>query len=227
MPSLLCVPGLGLDRAAWRPATRHLTGRQVEVVTLPGFGDRPEPGDALDPASLGARLARDRLVGRSGVVLAGHSASCQVVAEAAAAAPGVVVGLVLVGPTTDVTASSWPALAGRWLRTAAHEPPRQLPTLVRSYARTGLLNMARTMDAARHHDVRRPLAAAGVPVLVLRGRHDRICPTAWADELIGTGAPDSRAVTLPTGAHMVPRTHGELTAHAVAAFLDAVGRGPG
>jgi pimeloyl-ACP methyl ester carboxylesterase len=44
-----------------------------------------------------------------------------------------------------------------------------------------------------------------VPALVVRGRHDRICPADWARSL----AP---AETLGAGAHMVPLTHGDQLA---------------
>jgi pimeloyl-ACP methyl ester carboxylesterase len=51
-------------------------------------------------------------------VLLGHSASCQIVVQAAVRDPHRVTALVLVGPTTDPRARSWLGLAGRWLRTA-------------------------------------------------------------------------------------------------------------
>lgn len=220
--TLVCVPGLGLEDDAWRPTLGRLAGRPAEVVTLPGYGERPRRGDDPDPVALGSRLVRERLGGRSGLVLAGHSASCQVVVEAALAAPDAVLGLVLVGPTTDPRAVSWRALAGRWLRTAAHERPGQVPLLLRSYSRVGLAHMGRTMDAARRHDVRAPLAVLDVPVLVVRGRHDAICPVDWAEDLARIAPPSSRATSLPRGAHMVPVTHGDLTALAVRDFLDRV-----
>lgn len=219
---MVCVPGLGLDARAWEPTLTALRDWRAEVAPLPGYGLRPGDGDDVDPRSLGLDLARDRLVGRSGLVLAGHSASCQVVVEAALAAPDAVVGLVLVGPTTDVAARSWPALASRWLRTAAHEPPGQVPLLVGSYGRVGPLHMLRAMDAARRHDVLAPLRAFGSRVLVLRGRHDRICPVGWADDVAWAAPPGSSVATLPAGGHMVPLTHGPRTAVVIRRFLQAL-----
>jgi hypothetical protein len=46
---------------------------------------------------------------------------------------------VLIGPTADPHAATWPTLVRRWLRTAMHEWPGQLPLLVRSYARPQLV----------------------------------------------------------------------------------------
>ncbi|GAA5106518.1 alpha/beta hydrolase [Alloalcanivorax gelatiniphagus] len=221
-PTLVCVPGLGLEAAEWRTTTRELGRRtpvdQVVVSTFPGYGERPRRGEDLRPATLGARLAAGL---RAGTVLVGHSASSQVVAHAAALAPERVSGLVLVGPTTDPRAGSWPRLAARWLRTAGWERPAQVPFLVRSYSRVGLRGMARAMEVARHEDVRVELGAVRCPVLVVRGRHDRICPEDWAADLAGCAPPGSRALTLPRGAHMVPITHGGLLAETLATWLDS------
>ncbi len=229
MPDLpiLLVPGLGLGPEAWQPTLRAWApASPATVVPLPGYGVRGRRTDDLRPAALAARLL-DHLGGPgrvpAPVVLVGHSASCQVVAAAAAAAPDRVAGLVLVGPTTDPRAATWSRLVARWLSTARREDPRQVPALVRQYARTGLATMTRAMDAARRDLLPAHLASAHRPVLVLRGRHDQICPVTWADAL--TARSDRWASrTLAAGAHMVPLTHGRLVAEQAAAFVDALPR---
>ena len=224
-PPLLCAPGLGLDHNAWRPTLRALKVPEHEVedavAALPAYGTRPADTDDLRPAALGARLAETRLrdvdIPR---VLLGHSASCQIVAHAARLFPERVSTLVLVGPTTDPRGGSWPRIAERWLRTAGWERPAQVPVLARTYTRTGLLWMARAMDAARREDVRSTLGSLDCPVLVVRGRHDRICPDDWAHELAAAAsAAGSATVSLARGGHMVPLTHGELVAAEVRRFL--------
>jgi pimeloyl-ACP methyl ester carboxylesterase len=221
---LLCVPGLGLDRTAWRPTIEAMRNprrwAQSTAAPLPGYGVRPSDRDDLRPASLGARLAAERLTDSSApTVLVGHSASCQIVVHAARLARQRVCVLVLVGPTTDPRAASWPRLAGRWLRTAGWERPGQVPLLARTYSRTGLLWILRAMDAARREDVRASLREVTCPVLVVRGRHDRICPEDWARELAAAAPGGSRVVTLRKGAHMVPLTHGGTLAAAVCGTL--------
>jgi len=218
---VVAVPGLGLDTGEWRTVSRRLLRERpaldvAAVAPLPGYGRRPVPGEDLRPSVQGARLA-EHLRGPS--VLVGHSASCQVVARAAALAPDRVGALVLVGPTTDPAAASWPRLAQRWLRTAVWERPGQVPLLARSYTRTGLGWMRRTMEAARHEDIRDDLRAVRCPVLVVRGRHDRICPERWAHELVDLSPAGSRAVTLRRGGHMVPLTEGAAVASAVSGLL--------
>lgn len=214
---MVLVPGLGLGPEAWAPTTARIEhDAPVLVRSLPGYGE-PADGRDVRPRALAERLlaATD---GAERLLLAGHSASCQVVAHAASLAPDRVRVLVLAGPTTDPRAASWPRLAGRWLRTASHETPRQVPTLARVYRRTTLRSMARAMDAARHDRIDHVLDGFTGRLLVVRGRHDRICPADWGQR-VAAGPPHGRLVTLPRGGHMVPLTHGELVAPLVDAVL--------
>jgi pimeloyl-ACP methyl ester carboxylesterase len=233
---LCLVPGLGLAVQAWEPtlAALHDLGVQVPaplVVLLPGYG---EPGRGLDlsPAASAQRLhgaLSERTTGA--VVLVGHSASCQVVAQVAAQWPEAVRALVLIGPTTDPRAGGWPRLLGRWLRTAVWEPWWQLPTLLRQYARTGPWTMLRAMDAARRDPIDASLRAVTCPILLVRGAHDRIAPRRWVDGLAslrrgtlpGDGKPPpSTIASLRTGAHMIPLTHPRLVAAEISRFLAAL-----
>lgn len=220
---IVAVPGLGLSGDVPRRFL-GLLPRPSEVVELPGFGLPARRDAPRRPADL-ARLVLDHALtgppaGR--VVLVGHSASCQIVVEAAVRAPGRVAALVLIGPTTDPRARSWPRLLGRWLRTAVWERPGQAPQLLRDYHRTGLGAMARGMDTIRRDDIRPGLARVGVPVLVVRGPHDRICPQSWADRLAAL-AGSGRVATLAAGAHMVPITRSAELATTIEAFLAAAG----
>ena len=229
MSRLLLIPGVGLGREAWEPTLRHVDDWALaHVETLPGYGLRTDGDDDLRPAVLAERLRPllgPGLRGERGdqphapAVLVGHSASCQVVAHAARYWPDRVRGLVLIGPTTDPRAFTWPRLAARWLATARHEDPRQIPALVRQYHRTGLASMRRAMEAARHDRIDDTLRATECPLLVLRGPHDRICPLSWSEELTGARGAWSRGVTLSRGGHMVPLTRGGLVAEEILRFL--------
>lgn len=219
------MPGLGLDAAAWQPTIDGLRerGRYDAIVhPLPGYGERARRGQSLDPYELATRLD-GVLDSGDDWILCGHSASCQIVAHAAAHSPARVAALVLVGPTTDPRGSGWSGLAGRWLATARHESPRQVPVLVRQYARTGLGSMVRAMDAARRDRIQQSLRRVTCPVLVVRGAHDRIAPADWTHALTRDAPAESavprRCVELPAGGHMVPLTHAMPTARAIHAFL--------
>jgi pimeloyl-ACP methyl ester carboxylesterase len=74
------------------------------------------------------------------------------------------------------------------------------------------------MDAARRHPLAPILAGLDQPVLLVRGRHDRIAPRSWLDDLVSRRAV-IEAVTLPGGGHMVPITHPHDLASAIAPFL--------
>lgn len=227
MSRLLLVPGIGLGPEAWLPTLAHVGDRATaRVVTLPGYGVPAGAGDDLRPAALAERLLplldeEDAAPAGGPAVLLGHSASCQVVVHAARTMPDRVGGLVLVGPTTDPRATTWPRLAARWLATARHEDPRQVPALVRQYHRTRLGSMRRAMDAARRDRIDVAMRSIGCPVVVLRGPHDRICPASWADDLVRTvpSRVPAAAVTLPSGGHMLPLTRGRLVAEQVLRFL--------
>lgn len=52
-----------------------------------------------------------------------------------------------------------------------------------------------------------------VPLLVLRGQHDRLCPQPWAQQLADL-APDGRLVVVP-GGHNTTWTHPAQTAKAL------------
>ncbi len=223
-PQFLMVPGLGLGAETGTPTIRGLTRRGVDasrtsVALLPGYGEPLTAGDPVDPHGAARRMLETSLLAGRRCVLVGHSSSCQVVVHAAVLAPERVAGLILVGPTTDPRSATWPHLVRRWLATSVHETPRQVPSLVRQYRKTGPLHMLRVMDAARRDRIERTLEDVRCPVQILRGPHDRIAPEDWCRAL----AP---FVTLPRGGHMVPLTHGDLVAREIQHFGVALASRP-
>lgn len=229
---VILVPGLGLGVEAWQQVAHRLAQsdpppQRVTMAVLPGFGRAANRDTDLSPQGLARRLLSEWLPGEgAGVVLVGHSASCQIVAHAAALAPERVRAVVLSGPTTDPKAVSWWPLVGRWLATARREAPGQVPSLVRQYRRTGVVTMLRAMEAARRDDVVSTLRAVSCPILIVRGPDDRIAPQAWVDKLVENGSARAgpqravSAVTLPSGAHMLPLTEPCRFSSTVIRFLE-------
>ena len=217
---IVAVPGLGLSAEFCNRTLARLSGPSA-VVLLPGFG-LPAGRDApRSPAEL-AKLLLARLddLGYGRAILSGHSASCQIIVQAAAQAPGRVEALILVGPTTDPLARDWPSLLARWLRTAVWERPGQVPLLLRDYWRTGIGGMVRGIDAAREDRIDHVLTTVEAPVLIVRGPRDHIAPRRWAD-ILAAASPHGRAETLSAGAHMLPFTYPDALAACINAFLTA------
>ncbi|MBB3086540.1 alpha/beta fold hydrolase [Geodermatophilus sabuli] len=200
-PRLVFVPGLGLDARSSAGLRARLPG---DVVVLPGMGRRgPVPPVDELAGELRARL------GAGPVLLVGHSQGCQVVA--AAAGDPRVTGVVLLGPTTDPRLRAWPVLAGRWLRTAAREPWWQVPLVLAQWLRTGPRAMWQLWRVAAPDRIEARLRAVRIPVTVVRGTRDRLCPHDWA-VAVAAAAPAGRLVELPGAAHMTVQTHWEAVA---------------
>ena len=193
---VVLVPGLGLDE---RSSARVRDRVPATSSRLPGMG---LPGPVPPLEDLAGRLLAE--VGEGPVVLAGHSQSCQVVAVAARDPR--VVAVVLLGPTTDPRLRSAAGLAGRWLGTAWAEPWWQVPLVLAQWWHTGPRAMVALWRLAAPDRIDARLREVRVPVVVVRGTRDRLCPHDWAVRLAGA-APKGRLVELPGAAHMTVQTH--------------------
>ena len=211
----VAVPGLGLGPESWAGALAALGAEPSAVQLLRGYGVPTGPGAAPSLIELATDLC-SRLTAPATVF--GHSASCQVVAHAARLCPELVHQVVLVAPTTDPRAASWPGLAALWLRTAVHEDPRQVPDLLRQYRRTTFRSMIATMDIARRDDLLATLTTVTRPVVLVRGAHDRIARPHGV-RILGDAGPARTVLEMSVGAHMVPFTHPRAFADTVAPVL--------
>jgi non-heme chloroperoxidase len=99
-PAVALISGFGLDHELWDRQVRVLTERGLRVLCVDqrghGFSDHPLHGYNVDHLAADLITALDRLhIGSATVV--GHSFGGQVAFRAAATAPELVTGLVLVG----------------------------------------------------------------------------------------------------------------------------------
>jgi pimeloyl-ACP methyl ester carboxylesterase len=209
------VPGLGLDA---RSFARVLALVPVTVVLLPGMG-LPVPCPSVDAL---ARQLLERL-GNGPVVLVGHSQSCQVMAAAAQAGGSRVAAVVLLGPTTDPRLRRLPVLAWRWLRTAVHEPLWQVPLILAQWWHTGPRAMVRLWRTAAPDCIDRRLGELGVPVTIVRGTRDALCPRDWAEHLAAASR-SGRLVEIPGAAHMTVQTHPDEVAAILREAAQITGR---
>jgi len=162
-------------------------------------------GPVGSPAELADRL--QAALGPGPVVLVGHSQGCQVVAAVAERDPRVT-AVLLLGPTTDPRLRRPAALAGRWLRTALGEPWWQAPLVLGQWLRTGPRAMAALWRRLSPDRIDERLRRVDVPVVVVRGSRDALCPHGWAAHLAGCTA-RGRLVELPGAGHMTPHTRPE------------------
>ena len=214
VPVTRWVPGLGLDE---RSSARVRARSGGVVAALPGMGERAPVGTL---EQLTDRLLAD--LGPGPVVLVGHSQGCQVVVAAAERDPRVA-GLLLLGPSTDPRMLRLPVLAARWVRTALGEPWWQVPLVLAQWLRTGPRAMVRLWRQVAADRVDLRLRRVTVPVVVVRGTRDALCPHDWAVHLAAC-APRGRLVELRGAAHMTPHTRPDDVARLLAELQELVAR---
>jgi pimeloyl-ACP methyl ester carboxylesterase len=221
---VVLVPGLGLDE---RSSTRIRERVPGTVVRLPGMG-LAAPVPSVDDLAVLLRAA----LGEGPVVLVGHSQSCQQKDPVPLTARMLAASLWTGPPTTDPRLRATWGLAWRWLATALAEPVRQVPRILAHWWATGPCAVTALWRRAAPDRIDVRLRDVGVPVTVVRGTRDRLCPHDWAARL-AAAAPQGRLVELPGAAYMrkdpVPLTTRTLAASLRTGPLAPTGRrfGPG
>lgn len=202
-PPVVLVHGIVSSRYLLPTAEWLASRRSVFAVELPGFGRSSRPPRPLGVAELADALAAAiHVVDVSRPLLVGHSVGAQVAMEVAARHPEVAGALALVGPTGDPRVASVARLLGRWLATAVREPLGFHAIVLREIVEIGPVRMLATARRVLADPVAGKLHRVGLPVLVVRGAHDRVAPQAWIEELAAQ-LPDGRLRTLSGGAHTV------------------------
>ncbi|WP_175499389.1 alpha/beta fold hydrolase [Cellulomonas marina] len=208
---VVLVHGLGVDGLYFERLTRRLTGLgTVHRVDLPGFAGLPrpdrEPVEVVDHAELLLHwLDRARPVRP---VLLGHSLGTQVVVEALARRPDAATHAVLVGPTVSPDGRTAHQQVGRLLRSAVFESPGTQALVVRGYARCGVPWAVRQLRAMLRHPTEDRIGRVAVPVLVVRGTHDRVAPRGWVQDL-ADAAPRGAVAEVAGASHAVVHDHAE------------------
>ena len=115
-------------------------------------------------------------------------------------------------------------LALRWSGTALGERwPRALLVLPQ-WLRTGPRAMRQLWVALSPDRIDARLRTVRVPVTVVRGTRDRLCPHDWAAAM-AAAAPYGRLVEIPGAAHLTPMTHPGRVAGLVRATAGQAGPG--
>lgn len=216
VPELVAVPGLGAPGYLLPGLRTCATWTRVHLLDVPGFGDRRTAGLPADLSTIAALVSGWLAQVPTGpVVLLGHSTGAQMALHAAADASAPPARVVAAGVTFPPEARRLLPLVGRLLRTLVHERPGELRAVLPAYLR-GARRLPELLLSALADQPEAVVPRVPMPLLVLRGEHDRLCPQAWADRL-ARAAPDGHVVRLP-GAHNVPWTHPEQFSAALAGW---------
>ncbi|MDP9427637.1 MAG: alpha/beta hydrolase [Actinomycetota bacterium] len=105
------------------------------------------------------------------------------------------------------------------MATAARERWPHAPLVLPQWLRTGPRAMRQLWVVAAPDRIDARLRTVRLPVTVVRGTRDRLCPHDWA-ATVAAAAPDGRLVELPGAAHLTPMTHPQ---HVAAVLRQAVG----
>ena len=157
----------------------------VFAVDLPGFGKSFKPEHTLSIVQLANALEEWLAAkGLGRVHLVGNSMGCQVIAQYAAQHPERIERIVLQGATVDPHARAfWPQF-WRQFRNSPNEKSGLGLVIAKDYLAAGVKRAVQTAREALRDRIEEKLPLLEMPVLVVRGEKDPICPQAWAAEMV-------------------------------------------
>lgn len=202
-PPVLLVPGLVMSGRYLTPTATELAAhRRVVAPDLPGAGCSPHPPEPLTVPEL-ADLAHELLTATPGpAVVVGNSFGCVIAVELALRHPEAVRRLVLTSPVIAPKVRNLAPVVFRFLATMRHEPRRYFGVLLfdalRGWTRKGRANLRALLGYPIEDRARR----LTVPVLVVRGRQDRLVPAPFGRRL-AEEIPQGTYVEMPA-AHALP-----------------------
>ncbi len=214
-PTAVLVHGISVSSRYMVPLARELApDHDVHAVDLPGFGRSAKPRRTLGVADLARSLAAWLAAeGLERPLLVANSFGCQVAVDLLSRDGERARALVLVGPTVDANARSWPRQTLRWARSAFHERPTLPFVVARDLLASGPMRTIRTADLALDDPVEEKADRTDVPTLVVRGENDPIAQQAWCEDLAARFR-RGRLVIVPRGGHALnysrPRDLGRI-----------------
>lgn len=245
-PPLVLVHGWSLSSAAFGDLAARLPGHRLVLPDLRGHGGSDPAPFGLDELAADLALLLERLDLR-GAVLAGWSLGAQAALAALPRVRARLSGLVLIAGTPRFTATGgWThGLPAQALEVLAHrvrrDPARAAARFFDGMFAPGELDAgARARAAALRAgvpvpaaatalaglqvlaatDLRAALGAIDLPVLVVHGSDDPVCP-AGAGRALAAGIPGARLALLPGAGHAPHLSRPDAVAAALRAFAAA------
>lgn len=243
-PLVVAAPGMGDVRGVYRFLVPPLTAAGYRVVTMDvrGHGESSAVWDDYSPEAMGEdMLALVRHLGAGPAVLVGLSYTPASVVWAAAEAPALVTGAVLIAPfASQPTLNPVLRLAyelivrSPWLWTDFFykslyptAPPPDFgayrAALKRNLREPGRMAALRAMAAASKARANARVGDVRCPVLVLMGSKDPDFPDPAAEaRAMAEGAPDARVAMIEGAGHYPPAEFPDRTAAVLLPFLQQV-----
>jgi pimeloyl-ACP methyl ester carboxylesterase len=245
-PLVVLVPGMGDLRSVYRFVAPALVdaGYRVATMDLRGHGDSDATFDCYNDVALGADLiALIEHVGGPATIV-GNSMGAGGAAWAAAQAPDLVTGLILVGPFVREVPVSWAAkLAFRlallrpWGRAAwnayyARSYPGRAPADLDEHRarigaglkRPGYWRAFVATSRTSHAPVGARLAEVHAPTLVVMGESDPDFRDPAAEARLVADRLNGEVVMVPDAGHYPQAEYPEIVTPAIVEFLGAVAR---
>lgn len=230
-PKMLLVHGIGMGAVTFARFIEAMRPHaEIIAVDLPGFGDSPEPAQALsipDTADLLAQAitAPDAGPGATfaeGCVAVGHSMGSQVVTELAAGYPDLVSHVVLFAPAVNAAERTVKQQAKRMMQDLfAGKPMIAMVTGVVEYYKAGPRWFLKKLEPTMEHQIEQTLPQVQQPALVLCGSKDRVTPPEWCYQVALT-LPHGELTVLGGPGHEAMIAEGESAAERVLHWLDGL-----
>lgn len=221
-PKFLLVHGIGMGYVTFaRFIDALLPHAEIVAVDLPGFGDSPEPEEALSIADT-AELLYETMqeLNINPLVAVGHSMGAQVVAELAAAHPETVDRVVLFAPAINAAERTLKQQTWRMVQDLATGKPLIAMVLgVYEYIKAGPRWFIKKLKPTLEHRIEDCLPNVKQPTLVLCGSKDRVTPPEWCYQVAHT-LPNGELTVLGGPGHEAMIAEGEAAAERVMHWLE-------
>jgi pimeloyl-ACP methyl ester carboxylesterase len=243
-PLVVGAPGMGELRSVYRFLAPGLVeaGYRVTTMDLRGHGDSDATFSSYDDVAAAGDLIA--LVEHFGgpAVLVGNSMAAGAAVYAAAEEPGLVAGLVLIGPfVRDIPIGVVQRLSFRlallrpwgpaawsayYARLYPGRPPADLDDhrarIRESLRRPGSWRAFIATTHTSHAPAEARLAAVRAPALVVMGERDPDFPDPAAEARLIAGRLNAEVVIVPGAGHYPQAEYPEVVTPAVLAFLDRI-----
>ncbi|HEV7951901.1 MAG TPA: alpha/beta fold hydrolase [Candidatus Saccharimonadales bacterium] len=200
--SILFVHGIGASGRYFLPLAGKMSAtHNVFVVDLPGYGNTPKP-----PAALSIRELSDVIIelthrlNLEKTILIGHSMGCQIVARAVQKEPMLYDKMVLIGPTVNSKERTLFMQSLRLAQDVIYEPMRVRQMILSDYMHMGFRRYLQTCRHMMNDHIEESLADCRLPILIVRGKKDKIVPADWV-RVLCTVAPDAKCHEIADAPH--------------------------